>query len=137
MDRDKSMIAKFTETMKGLADSAAEALKAEEPSQIGERAAGTMSLAAAGLVSDPLLPPVAIQPVRRKKRAAKIARSGTRKVKGKSNARPARQKSKSARSTSRPTPGQSRAPIKASRTTARIAKAAKRPTKKRRRGVRK
>ena len=36
MDKDKSIIAKFSEAMKGLADSAAEALKAEKPPKIGE-----------------------------------------------------------------------------------------------------
>jgi hypothetical protein len=71
MGNDKSIIHKFTETVKGLADSAAEALKAEEPPKADQTAAAYMPFAAEGLVSDPLLvPPVAAQPVRKKKRAA-------------------------------------------------------------------
>lgn len=66
MARDKSIIEKFTETMKDLADSAAEALKAEEPRKIGTSAAGDMPLA------DPLPASlVAPEPVPRRKSAAK------------------------------------------------------------------
>ena len=126
MDKDKSIIAKFTETMKGLADGAAEALKAEQPPKIGERPAGDMPFASAGLVSDPL-------PVRRRKRAAKntAARSSTSK-----------QKSKRGKSMSGSTPGRARASAKTGRASARAArpvkakatrrKSAKRPAKARR-----
>ena len=80
MDKDKSIIEKFTETVKGLADSAAEALKAEEPPKAGETAAAYMPFAAEGLVSDPLLvPPVTAQPVRKKKRAKKSTRKSANK----------------------------------------------------------
>jgi len=87
MGKDKSIIAKFTETMKGLADSAAEALKAEESPKSGKRAAADMPLGAEGPVSDPLLvPPVAVQPVRGRKRATKTAaaRRGRRTAKERS-----------------------------------------------------
>jgi hypothetical protein len=77
MDNDKSIIRKFTETMKGLADSAAEALKAEEPPKADQTAAGYLPFAAEGLVSDPLLvPPAAARPIR-KKRAANKSAAGT------------------------------------------------------------
>ena len=79
MDKDKSIIEKFTETVKGLADSAAEALKAEEPPKADETAAAYMPFAAEGLVSDPLVPPVTVQPVRKKKRAKKSARKSANK----------------------------------------------------------
>jgi len=74
MDKDKTILEKFTETMKGLADSASEALKSEEPPKTSAPVAAYMPLGAEGLVSDPLLvPPVAAQPVRKKRRVAKKA----------------------------------------------------------------
>jgi len=80
MGKDKSIIEKFAETVKGLADSASEALKSEEPPKADQTAAAYMPFAAEGMVSDPLLvPPVASQPARKKRRVAKKAakRSGT------------------------------------------------------------
>jgi hypothetical protein len=97
MDKDKSIIEKFTETVKGLADSASEALKSEEPPKADQTAAAYMPFAAEGMVSDPLLvPPVAAQPVRKKRRVAKKAakRSGT----AKTSARKAAKKSATTRS---------------------------------------
>jgi hypothetical protein len=82
MGKDKSIIEKFAETMKGLADSAAEALKAEEPPRADATAAVYMPFAAEGLVADPLLvPPLAAQPVRPRKGAAK--KTARRRVKSK------------------------------------------------------
>jgi hypothetical protein len=73
--KDKSILDKFTETMKGLADSASQALKAEEPAHVDETSAAYMPLSAEGLVSDPLLvSPDASQPVRKKRAANKSAR---------------------------------------------------------------
>jgi hypothetical protein len=71
MDKDKSIIEKFTETVKSLADSASEALKSEEPPKAEQSAAAYMPFAAEGLVTDPMMVPAAAQPVRRKRRAAK------------------------------------------------------------------
>src|SRR5262249_59001696 len=72
MDKDKSIIEKFTETVKSLADSASEALKSEEPPKADQSAAAYMPFAAEGLVTDPMMvPPAAAQPVRRKRRVAK------------------------------------------------------------------
>ena len=45
MDKDKSILEKFTETMKGLADSASEALKSEEPPKTSAPAGAYMPLA--------------------------------------------------------------------------------------------
>ena len=78
MGKDKSIIQKFTETVKEIADSAAEALKAEEPPKADETAAAYMPFAAEGLVSDPLLvPPVTAQTVRKKKPVARKSARGT------------------------------------------------------------
>ena len=81
MAKPKSILEKFSDTVKGLADSASQALKAEEPARVDETGAAYMPFAAEGLVSDPLLPPpVAAQPMRRKRRAAKrtAARDGAK-----------------------------------------------------------
>jgi hypothetical protein len=53
-------------------DAASHALKAEEPPlKAGERAVAYVPLAADGLVSGPMmLPPIAVAPVRKRKRAA-------------------------------------------------------------------
>lgn len=82
MAKEKSILDKFTETMKGLADSASQALKMEEPARVDETAAAYMPFAAEGFVSDPLpVPPIAAQPPRRKRGAAKkTATRGTRKA---------------------------------------------------------
>jgi hypothetical protein len=72
MAKEKSILEKFSETVKGLADSASQALKGEEPARVDETSAAYMPFAAEGLVSDPLLvPPIAVQPARRKRRTAK------------------------------------------------------------------
>ncbi len=77
MDNDKSILEKFTDTVKGIASTAADAasaaLKAEEPPlKDNDVVAVPLPLAGAGLVSDPmmLVPPVAAPAPRRKKRAA-------------------------------------------------------------------
>jgi hypothetical protein len=76
MDKEKSILEKITDTVKEIANIAADAadhaLKAEEPPpKADERTVAYMPLAADGLVSDPLMaPPVAVAPVRKKKRAA-------------------------------------------------------------------
>jgi hypothetical protein len=77
MDDDKSILEKFTDTVKGIASTAADAasaaLKAEEPPlKDNDVAAVPLPLAGAGLVSDPVLlvPPIAAPAPRRKKRAA-------------------------------------------------------------------
>ena len=83
MAKPKSIIERFSETVKGLADSASQALKAEEPARVDATTAAYMPFAAGGLVSDPMLaPPIATQHSRRKKRAA-------RKVAGRSTAKAA------------------------------------------------
>jgi hypothetical protein len=94
MAKDKSILEKFTETVKDVAKTAADAasfaLKTDTPApKADERAVTYMPLAADGLVSDPLMvPPVA--PVRKRKpaiakRAAKKAskKSAPRKSAGK------------------------------------------------------
>src|ERR1700761_188919 len=76
MDNDKSILEKFTDSIKGIASTAAnaasEALKAEEPPlKDSDVVAMPLPLAGAGLVSDPLMvPPIATPAPRRKKRAA-------------------------------------------------------------------
>ena len=74
MDKDKSILEKFTDTVKDIASSASEALKAEEPAKV-ETNAAYMPFAAQGLVSDPLLlPPVAAERPRRKRPAKTTAK---------------------------------------------------------------
>ena len=69
--KEKSILDKFTDTMKGLADSASQALKSEEPARVDETAAAYMPFAAEGMVSDlppvPPVPPIATPPTRRKR----------------------------------------------------------------------
>src|ERR1700759_213745 len=68
MAKQNAIVDKFTDTMKGLADSASQALKSEEPARVDETAAAYMPFAAEGMVSDLLpVPPIATQPVRRKR----------------------------------------------------------------------
>src|ERR1700749_3071276 len=63
MDKDKSILERFTDTVKDIANSASEALKAEEPPKVEQTNAAYMPFAAEGLVSDPLLiPPVPASP---------------------------------------------------------------------------
>jgi hypothetical protein len=84
MDQDKSILEKITDTMKDIAniaaDAAGHALKAEEPPpKAEERAAAYIPLAADGLVSDPMMvPPIAVAPARRKKRVAPKRAAKTR-----------------------------------------------------------
>lgn len=82
MAKEKSILDKFTETMKGLADSASQALKTEEPARVDETAAAYMPFTAEGFVSDPLpVPPIAAQPPRRKRGAGKkTTKRGIRKA---------------------------------------------------------
>ena len=75
MDKDKSILERFTDTVKDIANSASEALKAEEPPKVAETNAAYMPFAAEGLVSDPLLvPPVGALPPR-KKRTKPVAKA--------------------------------------------------------------
>jgi hypothetical protein len=113
--KEKSILDKFTDTMKGLAESASQALKSEEPARVEESAAAYMPFAAEGMVSDLLpVPPMATQPVRRKRapsekgkrRAAKRSRkTAAAKPARKAAAKSARAAAarKSARKTSRKT----------------------------------
>jgi hypothetical protein len=116
MDNDKSILERFTDTVKDIANSASEALKAEEPPNVAQTNAAYMPFAAEGLVSDPLLvPPIAALPLRRKRTAKKTAKksSGRRKS-------PARKTA-----TKRAAPTKAR---KAAKTSARGKKAASRST---------
>jgi len=100
MAKQKSILDKFTDTMKGLADSASQALRSEEPARVDDTAAGYMPFAAEGMVSDLLpVPPVASQPVRRKRaRSEKGARRAAKRPRKVAVAKPARKASaKSAR----------------------------------------
>ena len=76
MAKQKSILEKFSDTVKGLADSASQALKSEEPARVDETTAAYMPFAAEGLVSDPLLLPPATRrrdasAPRRRRRAAR------------------------------------------------------------------
>ena len=119
MAKQKSMLDKFTDTMKGLADSASQALKSEEPARVDESAAAYMPFAAEGMVSDLLpVPPIATQPAPRrrapsekgKRRTAKRSRkTAAAKPASRATAKSARAWTKaagrkSARKTSRKTP---------------------------------
>src|SRR5258708_39948998 len=68
---DKSIVEKFTETVKGLADSASQALKAEEPARVDKTGAADMPFAAEALLSDPLM----VRPVEAKARKSASLRS--------------------------------------------------------------
>jgi hypothetical protein len=76
MDNDKSIFEKITDTVKDIAniaaDAASHALKAEEPPlKAGQTAVAYMPLAGDGLVSDPLMVAlISAAPRRKKKRAA-------------------------------------------------------------------
>ena len=90
MGNDKSILEKFTDTVKGIAETAtnaeSHALKAEQPPLKEEDlAALSMPLAGEGFVSDPMLvPPLAAQAPRRKravpKRSAGKARTTAKKA---------------------------------------------------------
>ena len=76
MDKDKSILEKITDTIKDIANIAADAadhaMKAEQaPPKAVERSAAYIPLAADGLVSDPMMvPPIAAAHAPRRKRAA-------------------------------------------------------------------
>jgi hypothetical protein len=73
MDNDKSILEKFTDTVKDIAniatDAASYALSADQPALKDEKAVAYMPLAADGFVSDPMLV-APIAGARKKKRAA-------------------------------------------------------------------
>jgi hypothetical protein len=97
MDNDKSILEKIADTVKDIANVAAEAadhaLKAEKPSRkVDDIAAAYMPLAADGFVSDPMMvPPVA--PARKRRAAAKrtankaTKKTASRKTTGRKTAR--------------------------------------------------
>ena len=76
MDNDKSILEKITDKVKNIAniaaDAANEAFRSEAPPpKVDEYSAANTPLAADGLVSDPVMvPPVAVAPARKSKRAA-------------------------------------------------------------------
>jgi hypothetical protein len=76
MDKDKSILEKITDTIKDIANIAADAadhaMKAEQPPpRAAERSAAYIPLAADGPVSDPMMvPPIAAAHAPRRKRAA-------------------------------------------------------------------
>lgn len=101
MGNDKSILEKFTDTVKDIAhiaaDAASHALSPEEPAlKPGEHAVAYMPMAADGFVSDPMIvapirasrkkKPVAARPAARKPRKNKTARAVARKS-AKKNAR--------------------------------------------------
>jgi hypothetical protein len=111
MDNDKSILEKIADTVKDIANIAAEAadhaLKAEEPHRKADAtAAAYVPLAADGLVSDPMVAPVAVAPVRKRKRAAakptankatkKTARKSVKKSAGKAGRKSAAERSRTA-----------------------------------------
>jgi hypothetical protein len=128
MAKPKSIIEKFSETVKGLADSASQALKSEEPARVDETSAAYMPFSAEGLVSDPLLvPPVASQPAPRKRRAAsKTARRGAAKTAKRSSARPSPAKKSAAKTSAAKTSARKAAKKSASVRSKGITKTAKR-----------
>ena len=97
--KQRSILEKFSDTVKGIADSASQALKPEEPARIDETTAAYMPFAAEGLVSDPLLLPVATPPPRRKRTAEKAA--GRRATRSAKKSTPKKSTKKSARKTAR------------------------------------
>jgi hypothetical protein len=92
MGNDKSFLEKITDTVKDVAnlaaDAASHALKTEPPRKTDEQMVTYMPLAAEGLISDPMMvPPIAIAPAKRrapkrgvKKASKKSARKTTRKT---------------------------------------------------------
>src|SRR5664279_1588540 len=100
MDNDKSIFEKITDTVKDIAniaaDAASHALKAEEPVlKAGQTAVAYMPLAGDGLVPDPLMvAPISAAPRRERKRAApkraakRGKKSGAKKVVTNSARRP-------------------------------------------------
>jgi hypothetical protein len=122
MDKDKSILEKFTDTVKEMANSASEALKAEESPKVEQTNAAYMPYAAEGLVADPLLvPPVAALPPRRKRTAKKSAKKASAR---KAARRAAPKKARKAAKTSARRKSKTRSAAKASakRTTKRASK---------------
>ena len=131
MDKDKSIIEKFTDTAKDIASSASEALKSEEPPKVEQTNAAYMPFAAEGLVSDPLLiPPVAVQPPRRKRLAKKNSKTSSARKTAAKRAAPKKAR-KAAKTASSRSKARSAAKASAKRTTkrARTRKSAKRSTR--------
>lgn len=132
MDKDKSILERFTDTVKDIANSASEALKAEEPPKVEQQSnAAYMPFAAEGLVSDPLLvPPVAALPPRRKRAARRTAKTSAKKSSARKATakRAAPKKAKKAAKTS--VRGKSRASSR-SAAKASVGRTAKRPAKQR------
>ena len=90
MGKDKSVLEKITDTVKDIANIAADAadhaMKADEaPPRAAERSAAYIPLAADGLVSDPMMvPPIAAAHAPRRKRAAlRRAAKASRKTRAK------------------------------------------------------
>ena len=149
MDNDKSILEKFTDTVKGIASTAADAasaaLKAEEPPlKDNDVAAVPLPLAGAGLVSDPvmLVPPIAAPAPRRKKRAApkrsvartrKTAKKAGKKT-GKKTGKKASKKTvrKSAKQAAKKTPSKTAKKSAARKSSRKSKKTVKRTAKKRR-----
>lgn len=104
MAKQKSILEKFSEAVKDLADSASKALKAEEPPRFHRTNAVFMSPSAEGLASDPLLAPqIATQPPQRKRRAAKSSAAWRRARTAKKSA----PKKSAQKSTNKSAPGRS------------------------------
>jgi hypothetical protein len=128
MDNDKSIFEKITDTVKDIAniaaDAASHALKAEEPPlKAGQTAVAYMPLAGDGLVSDPLMVAlISPAPRRKKKRAAAKPRKARAKKAVKKSAK--RTVKKIARKTSKKTSK------KASKRTSRKKKSSKRKASK-------
>lgn len=134
MDKDKSILEKFTDTVKEMANSASEALKGEEPPRVEQTNAAYMPYAGQGLVADPLMvPPVAAQPPRRKRAARKTAKKSARKAAARRAAPKKARKAPAKPSTRGKSKARSAAKASAKRTTKRATRRriAKRPASKR------
>ena len=98
MDNDKSILEKFTDTVKGIASTAADAasaaLRAEEPPlKDNDVVAVPLPLGAAGLVSDPMLvPPIAAPAPRRRKRTVSKRKAGPAQTSAKKSGKKAAKK---------------------------------------------
>jgi hypothetical protein len=129
MDNDKSMLEKFTDTVKGIASTAADAasaaLRAEEPPlKDNDVVAVPLPLGAAGLVSDPMLvPPIAAPAPRRRKRTVSKRKAGPAQTSAKKSGKKAAKKT--ARKTAKKT-----APRTAKKAVKKTAKKATRKTAK-------
>jgi hypothetical protein len=141
MDNDKSILEKFTDTVKGIASTAADAasaaLKAEEPPlKDNDVVAVPLPLAGAGLVSDPmmLVPPIAAPAPRRKKRAApKRSVARTRKTAKKAGKKTGKKASKkTAKKTAKKTTSKTAKKSAAGKSSRKSKKTVKRTAKKRR-----